>query len=315
MTDEIHGDKALLHSILNGETKKKKAFHFRPAYTAALTAMFVAAATTLYFSAGINDHSATSQSVISTPQTSPITAQPTDEPETDLQPEAKADEKSTPKDTYSYADALQSDVLTGQTEEKNAALAPAAADDFPAVEDNAVAAQSEAAPVESKKLDAAAGDSSRETVQQESIAAAISETEHTAATEAAFDSHSTYNGSSSHSGSSSSAVGGAGGGSSRASVSNSDYYRGIISSLRLPADVVPTRSLAETSVSGFADPLTIFASSKSGERSVTITLSKQSDLSSIVPNGIYAQVNGLYIAVTAQNLTENEISDIIVSLS
>lgn len=60
--DEIHGDRALLHSILNGEVQKKKfSFNFKPVYSVALAAMFVVTATSLYFKTGIEDHTITKE--------------------------------------------------------------------------------------------------------------------------------------------------------------------------------------------------------------------------------------------------------------
>ena len=62
MNDEIHGDKALMHMIINGETpKKKKNFFlkFKPAYSVAIAAVFAVCAITLYHSTGFDDYSAT----------------------------------------------------------------------------------------------------------------------------------------------------------------------------------------------------------------------------------------------------------------
>ncbi len=60
--DEIHGDKVLLHSILNSETKQKKSsFVLKPSYSIALAAMMIITATSLYFKTGIEDHIQTAQ--------------------------------------------------------------------------------------------------------------------------------------------------------------------------------------------------------------------------------------------------------------
>ena len=63
MTDEIHGNRVLLHSILNGEAEKKKRFNFsfKPVFGTAVAAMLVLTASTLYFRTGINDYSITSE--------------------------------------------------------------------------------------------------------------------------------------------------------------------------------------------------------------------------------------------------------------
>ena len=56
-TDEIHGDKALLHAILNGEAESKKRFGFslRPVYSVAVAASLVITCTALYFKNGFED--------------------------------------------------------------------------------------------------------------------------------------------------------------------------------------------------------------------------------------------------------------------
>lgn len=61
MNDDIHGDKALMHMIMNGEAPKKKKslfLKFKPIYSVALAAVFAVCAVTLYRSTGFEEYSA-----------------------------------------------------------------------------------------------------------------------------------------------------------------------------------------------------------------------------------------------------------------
>jgi len=177
VNDEIHGDTALLHAILNGEAKKKKAFSFRlrPAYTLALTAMLVIAATSVYLGSDFNDHTITEQR-----QNNPV-------------------------------------------QSKSAYLC---------------------------------GDSAME-------------------------------------------------------LSNAQYYGNVIFDINLPDDLTPLVASDEMAMLKHSDPLTIMASSQSGDRSVTLTFSKQTNLKALVPDAAYACIDGVYVAVESQGLTEDETNAII----
>lgn len=62
MNDNIHGDRALMHMIMNGEApKKKKSFFlkFKPVCSVALAAVFALCAVTLYRNTGFEEYSAT----------------------------------------------------------------------------------------------------------------------------------------------------------------------------------------------------------------------------------------------------------------
>lgn len=61
MENDIHGDRALLHSILNGEATKKKKheFYFKPVFATALAAVFVICIATIYQHTGIENYSPT----------------------------------------------------------------------------------------------------------------------------------------------------------------------------------------------------------------------------------------------------------------
>ncbi|MBQ4629507.1 MAG: hypothetical protein IJB70_00755 [Clostridia bacterium] len=62
MNDDIHGDKALMHMIMNGEAPKKKKslfLKFKPIYSVALAAVFAVCVVTLYRSTGFEEYSAT----------------------------------------------------------------------------------------------------------------------------------------------------------------------------------------------------------------------------------------------------------------
>ena len=62
MNDEIHGDKALMHMIINGEAPKKKKnifAKFKPVYSVVLAAVFAMCVITLYRNTGFDDYSAT----------------------------------------------------------------------------------------------------------------------------------------------------------------------------------------------------------------------------------------------------------------
>ncbi|MBQ4526899.1 MAG: hypothetical protein II998_02390 [Clostridia bacterium] len=63
MNNEIHGDKALMHRIINGETVEKKNFFLRikPAYTVAVAAVFVVCSLTIYHGIGMDDYSVTNE--------------------------------------------------------------------------------------------------------------------------------------------------------------------------------------------------------------------------------------------------------------
>jgi len=59
MENDIHGDRAILHSILNGEATKKKKheFYFKPVFATALAAVFVMCVATIYQNTGIDNYS------------------------------------------------------------------------------------------------------------------------------------------------------------------------------------------------------------------------------------------------------------------
>lgn len=62
MNDNIHGDKALMHMIMNGDAPKKESkffFKFKPVYSVAIAAVFIICAVTLYHNTGLDKHTAT----------------------------------------------------------------------------------------------------------------------------------------------------------------------------------------------------------------------------------------------------------------
>ena len=102
MTDEIQPDEELIRRILNGEKKDKKRFVLpvKSVYTAALAAMFIIVAGTVYFKSGIDSHMPAGESITgykkgsTPPQTSEIYI------ETKKSGGDTSENISTPKDTY-----------------------------------------------------------------------------------------------------------------------------------------------------------------------------------------------------------------------
>lgn len=117
-TDEIHGDKALLHAILNGEGESKKRFGFslRPVYSVAVAASLVITCTALYFKNGFEDHSTTSHdaTVYQSQNMSPDATASQREPgavyDSQLPPKEDADTQSeqSPEAKQSTADSAKS---------------------------------------------------------------------------------------------------------------------------------------------------------------------------------------------------------------
>ncbi len=252
VNDEIHGDRALLHAILNGEAQKKKAFsfHFRPAYTAALAAMFVVAATSVYFGSGINDHTATEERGISHFDTTPSDPAPPIKDEEPIAP----DQSSQPKDTYIEDKAAKA--IAPQIKE------PLTGDSTPEASDTAIMQR------------------------QIEPSGVVIASEH--------DSKPAYSG-----------------GGSEDVISNAQYYGEVISALQLPDDLTLLADTEQLASREHCDPLTIVASSPTGERCVTLTFSKQDNLQSLVPDASYACIGEVYAAVEAQGLTQAEIDAII----
>ena len=252
VNDEIHGDRALLHAILNGEAQKKKAFsfHFRPVYTAALAAMFVVAATSVYFGSGINDHTATEERSISHFDTTPSDPAPPIKDEAPIAPE----QSSQSKDTYIEDRAPKA--IAPQIKE------PLTEDSTPEAGDTAIMQRQ----IEPAGFAVASGQ----------------------------DLEPAYSG-----------------GGSVQELSNADYYGDVIFALQLPDDLTPLVDIAQIASNEHCDPLTIVASSLSGERCVTLTFSKQDNLHSLVPDAAYASIGEVYAAVEAQGLTQAEIDAIV----
>lgn len=246
VNDEIHGDRALLHAILNGEAQKKKAFsfHFRPVYTAALAAMFVITATSVYFGSGINDHTATEERSISHFDTAP--------PIKDEAPIAP-EQSSQSKDTYIEDRAPKA--IAPQIKE------PLTEDSTPEAGDTAIMQRQ---------------------IEPAGVAVASGQ-----------DLEPAYSG-----------------GGSVQELSNADYYGDVIFALQLTDDLTPLVDIAQIASNEHCDPLTIVASSPSGERCVTLTFSKQDNLHSLVPDAAYASIGEVYVAVEAQGLTQAEIDAI-----
>ena len=251
VNDEIHGDRALLHAILNGEAQKKKAFsfHFRPVYTAALAAMFVVAATSVYFGSGINDHTATEERGISHFDTTPSDPAPPIKDEAPIAPE----QSSQSKDTYIEDRAPKA--IAPQIKE------PLTEDSTPEAGDTAIMQRQ---------------------IEPAGVAVASGQ-----------DLEPAYSG-----------------GGSMEEIFNADYYGDVIFALQLPDDLTPLVDIAQIASNEHCDPLTIVASSPSGERCVTLTFSKQDNLHSLVPDAAYASIGEVYVAVEAQGLTQAEIDAI-----
>lgn len=306
MTDEIHGDRALLHSILNGEVKKKKhfSFSFKPVYTVALAAMFAVTITSLYFKTGIEEHSSVSErgaGVTDTAQTN-LSAEKEDTKDDISAPHS---EHTTPKDTYSHsatADISSSDVPQLKTSTTGEALPLDAMDDFSqhVSEDNA-----DSAPEQSDWH----SKNSRAIAQSDTAVADESITDMAGIAPAS---------------------GGVGGGSSAAysgdSIEQSAYmtideywsYLGInvADSVSIPQDLSLTLpDISQLQLSESDDALTMTAASPDGNRSAKITVAKTSDLVSRFPDETHVKINGINIAISSNNLTQTEISDMLSSLA
>ncbi len=280
VNDEIHGDRALLHAILNGEAQKKKAFsfHFRPAYTAALAAMFVVAATSVYFNAGINDHTATKERGISDFKTSPSDTTLPIKDEADIALEPAPDKSSALKDTYSedrVAKAIMPDSSLNYEATNGAA------------DDNGVSMALENDQSASDQTDALGEYATKESSVQRQI-------EHAGVAASVHDLEPAYSG-----------------GGSLEEISNADYYGDAIFALQLPDDLTPLIASEQLASHEHCDPLTIVASSPSGERCVTLTFSKQDNLKALVPYAAYARLGEVYVAVSSQGLTQAETDAII----
>ena len=94
-------------------------------------------------------------------------------------------------------------------------------------------------------------------------------------------------------------------------LSNAQYYGNVIFDINLPDDLTFLVASDEMATLRHADPLTIMASSQSGDRFVTVTFSKQDTLKALVPDGAYACIDGVYVAVESQGLTSEETNAII----
>ncbi len=96
MNDEIHGDRALLHSILNGEAGKKRKFdfNFKPVFATALTAVFVLCIATVYKNTGIEQYSPSNVKVVT-------------EKENEETVTAKEEKTNESADQYTVSDKLQ----------------------------------------------------------------------------------------------------------------------------------------------------------------------------------------------------------------
>lgn len=303
MTDEIHGDKALLHSILNGEAQKKKrfSFSFKPVYTVALAAMFAVTVTSLYFKTGIEDHSAVSERGIKTTDTAQTNLS-ADKEDTQGDILASHSEHTTPKDTYSHsatADVSQPDVSQLKTSTTGAALPSDALEASPSSkpEDNA-----DSAPEQSD--------------WQHKNSRAIAQSDYYVAEASIEDTA----GIAPASGGASSAVWSDGLTAHHGYMTIDEYwsYLGINAAavVSLPQDLSLTLpDISQLQLSESDDALTMTAASPDGNRSAKITVAKTSDLVSRFPDETHVKINGINIAISSHNLTQTEISDIISSLA
>lgn len=391
--DEIHGDKALLHSILNNETKQKKSsFVLKPAYSIALAAMMVITATSLYFKTGIEDHIQTTRTTSAqskTKVTRDITASTSDDDtlegdfsneenkdtlnaknahEKSLSPTdsrskdesnsasqsvsktdtsskdnaASLDDKQIPDDGSSgdtKADTTAKKNSDANTESKDDSKSEPKAETKSTNESASASAplpstarisgeKEEALEKEKTELDSAAKEDASDALSTarffasenvpdyDSQSLADSESLASASSDSGYD----------KAGGSAAAGGGAASGgapSAESVMSVSDYWSylgtNVKSKISLPADMqLGIPSSATVTKSGgkiISDVFVMNAASGDGTRSLTLAVSKVSNLGVLYPSAKHFSCGNIKYAITSNNVNQNEINEIINSLT